>query len=250
VIVPGIAHADTITTFHSHRFMAHPRAANCVLDGNPLHEEQLAIVRMLGGALALNTVIDDRRRLAFVNFGEIVASHLAAVAFLRRYAEVEVDRRFSTVVTSGAGHPLDQNFYQTVKGIVGAMDIVSEGGDLVIASQCAEGLGSPEFAAAQRRYLELGAERFLAEIAQQSHAAIDEWETQMLLRPRARIWLHSGLDAAARRLCGVECIDSVADAIAASLARHQSRELAVIPEGPYVVPFVRCGGPGLSAPSR
>ena len=60
VIAPGVAHAETITTFHNSTFMAHPRAANCVLDGNPLHEEQLAIVGMLGGALALNTVIDDQ----------------------------------------------------------------------------------------------------------------------------------------------------------------------------------------------
>ena len=70
--------------------MAHPSAANCVLDGNPLHEEQLEIVEMLGGALALNTVIDEQRRLSFVNFGEVVESHLQAVEFIRRYAEVPV----------------------------------------------------------------------------------------------------------------------------------------------------------------
>src|SRR6266542_167747 len=37
VIAPGVAHQDTITTFHSARFMAHPSAENCVLEGNPLH---------------------------------------------------------------------------------------------------------------------------------------------------------------------------------------------------------------------
>ena len=62
VIAPGLAHAETITTFHSARFMADPAAANCNLDGNPLHEEQLEIVRMLGGALAFNTVIDEDRQ--------------------------------------------------------------------------------------------------------------------------------------------------------------------------------------------
>ncbi len=92
VIAPGVAHAETITTFHNAAFMAHPRAANCVLDGNPLHEEQLAIMAMLGGALALNTVIDDRRRLAFVNFGEVVQSHLRAVDF-------------AAGVRAGAGRP-------------------------------------------------------------------------------------------------------------------------------------------------
>ena len=62
--------------------MEHPRATSCNLDGNPLHETQLEIVEMLGGALALNTVIDEERRLSFVNFGEIVASHLDAVAHM------------------------------------------------------------------------------------------------------------------------------------------------------------------------
>jgi nickel-dependent lactate racemase len=241
VIAPGVAHAETITTFHSHRYMAHPRAANCVLDGNPLHEDQLEIVAMLGGALALNTVIDDQRRLAFVNFGEVVESHLQAVAFVRRYAEVRVGRRFHTVVTSAAGYPLDKTYYQTVKGLVGAMDIVADCGDVIIASECSEGLGSPEFIVAQRRYLEVGAERFLSDLAGKRHADIDEWETQMQSKVQARAALYlftDGLNATDRALTGVAPVTSVADAIAASVARHGDPHVAVIPEGPYVVPFV------------
>ncbi|MCW5626945.1 MAG: nickel-dependent lactate racemase, partial [Burkholderiales bacterium] len=117
VIAPGIAHRDTITTFHSHRFMADPNAENCVLDGNPLHREQLAIVGMLGGPVfAVNTVLDEHRRLSFVNFGAVIESHLQAVTFIRDYAQVPVHRRFATVVTSAAGYPLDKTYYQTVKG--------------------------------------------------------------------------------------------------------------------------------------
>ncbi|MGH6917709.1 MAG: nickel-dependent lactate racemase, partial [Geminicoccaceae bacterium] len=116
VIAPGVAHKDTITTFHSARFMAHPKAENCILEGNPLHEEQLAIVEMLGGALALNTVIDEERRLSFVNFGEIGRSHMAAVRYVADYVRVPVAGRFQTVLTSAAGYPLDKTYYQTVKG--------------------------------------------------------------------------------------------------------------------------------------
>src|SRR5262249_4966862 len=157
-------------------------AANCVLDGNPLHEEQLAIVDMLGGALALNTVIDDRRRLAFVNFGEVVKSHLDAVAFARRYAEVEVSRRFATVVTSAAGCPLGKTYYQTVKGMVGPLDILEPGGDLIVASACSEGMGSRHYVAAQRRLVALGPDGFAASIEAKPHADIDEWQTQMQLK--------------------------------------------------------------------
>ncbi len=242
VIAPGLAHAETITTFHSARFMADPGATNCNFENNPLHEEQLAIIKMLGGAWALNTVIDEERKLSFVNFGEIVASHLQAVDFARKYSEVEVDRRFSTVLTSAAGYPLDKTYYQTIKGMVGAMDILRPGGDLIIVSECSEGLGSPEFVASQRRLLSRGPVRFLDDILGKSHAEVDEWQTQMQLKPQTlgKVHLYSnGLSAADHLLTGVTQVPSIEAAVQASIASQADPAIAVIPEGPYVVPFCR-----------
>jgi nickel-dependent lactate racemase len=239
VIAPGVAHAETITTFHNAAFMAHPRAANCVLEGNPLHEEQLAIVTMLGGALALNTVIDERRRPAFVNFGEVVASHLEAVAFAERYARVPVGRRFRTVVTSAAGHPLDKTYYQTVKGMVGPLEILEPGGDLIVVSACSEGMGSKHYVEAQRRLVELGPEGFAASIAGKPHADIDEWQTQMQLRPMrvGRVRLYTdGLEEHDVALTGVDRVTDLAAAVADSMRRHADPRVAFVPEGPYVVP--------------
>ncbi len=241
VIAPGVAHAETITTFHNSEFMSHPRAANCVLDGNPLHEEQLAIVRMLGGALALNTVIDDHRRLAFVNFGEIVQSHLEAVAFVRQYAEVPVPRRFKTVVTSSAGYPLDKTYYQTVKGMVGPIDILEPGGDLIVVSACSEGMGSPHYVEAQRRLVELGPDGFWKSIEGKPHADIDEWQTQMQVKSMraGRVMLYTtGLGNDDRALTGVDHVASIEEVVAEALAAAGDNDLAVIPEGPYVVPVV------------
>jgi nickel-dependent lactate racemase len=242
VIAPGLAHAETITTFHSARFMADPKAANCNFAGNPLHEEQLEIVRMLGGALALNAVIDEERQPSFFNFGEIVASHSAAVEFARGYSEVPVPRRFHTVVTSAAGYPLDSTYYQTVKGMVGPIDILAPGGRLIIASECSEGIGSEEFVEAQRQLIRRGPDKFLESILLKSHAAIDEWQTQMQLKAMAlgSIQLYStGLDKERHALTGVERIESVASAVHASVAMSGDRAVAVIPEGPYVIPFYR-----------
>ena len=239
VIAPGIAHAETITTFHNHRFMSDPCAENCVLDGNPLHREQLEILERIGGALALNTVIDDRRRLAFVNFGNCRESHLDAVAFVRRFAEVTLPRRFATVVTSAAGYPLDKTYYQTVKGMVGALGALEDGGDLIVASECSEGLGSAEYRDAQRRLVEAGADAFLAGIAGKAHADIDEWQTQMQTRSlaRGRVSLFAGgLSSSDRALTGVGSVASVERAVAESMERHRDPRIAVIPEGPYVIP--------------
>ena len=242
VIAPGLAHAETITTFHSARFMADPNAINCNFAGNPLHEEQLEIVRMLGGALALNTVVDESRELSFINFGEIVASHAEAVAFVRNYAEVSVRKRFKTVVTSAAGYPLDRTYYQTVKGMVGPIDILEPGGRLIVASECSEGLGSAEFVEAQRRLIQLGSDEFLRRILLKSHADVDEWQTQMQLKPMAvgTLQLYStGLSPAQHAFTGVASIESVCTAVLESVAASGDTAVAVIPEGPYVVPFYR-----------
>ena len=242
VIAPGVAHRDTITTFHSARFMGHPRAENCVLQGNPLHEEQLAIAGLLGRVLAVNAVIDERRQPSFVNFGELARSHAEAVAFVEEFAVVPVPRRFHTVVTSAAGYPLDRTYYQTVKGMVAPMDILEPGADLVVASECAEGMGSREYVEAQRRLIGLGPDGFLRDIAGKAFADVDEWQTQMQLKPmrQARIHLYSGaLPAADRALTGVHCVESVEAAVVESVRRSGDHHVAVVPEGPYVVPVYR-----------
>lgn len=247
VVAPGVAHHSTIRTFHSARFMEDPLAVQCNLVGNPLHEEQLEIIRMLGDVYALNTVIDEERNLAFVSFGEIIESHLAAVAFVEAATRIPIGRRFGTIVTSAAGYPLDKTYYQTVKGMVTPLDILAPGGTLIIASACSEGFGSPEFRDAQKRLVELGPERFLATLTAKSFADIDEWQTEMQLKPmrRGRIQLYTtGLGPEELSITGVEAIRSVEAAVGASIARSGDRSVAIIPEGPYVVPVYGDAQPG------
>ena len=241
VIAPGIAHADTIRTFHSARFMEDPAAIQCNLAGNPLHEEQLEIVRMLGEVYAVNTVIDEDRDLVHVNFGEVIASHLEAVAFVAESTRVPVGRRFATVVTSAAGHPLDKTYYQTVKGMVTPLDILEPGGTLIVALGVLRGLRLARVSRGAGTARSLGPDAFLQSLLAKSLADVDEWQTEMQLKSlrAGRVQLYTtGLDDEERRLTGVETIDSVDDALAAAVARSGDSDVAVIPEGPYVVPVV------------
>jgi lactate racemase len=239
VIAPGVAHHETIRTFHSARFMEDPLAVQCNLIGNPLHEEQLEIVKMLGAVYGLNTVLDEDRDLVCVTFGEIIASHQAAVDFVTHSTHVPTPRKFSTVVTSSAGYPLDKTYYQTIKGMVTPLDILEPGGTLIIASECSEGFGSPEFREAQAKLVELGPERFLATLMAKNLAEIDEWQTEMQLKPMrvGRVELYTtGLSPADRDLTAVSIIDDIRGAVERSIARSGDPAVAVIPEGPYVVP--------------
>jgi nickel-dependent lactate racemase len=248
VIAPGIAHHETIRTFHSARFMEDPLAVQCNLVKNPLHEEQLEIARKIGEIYSLNTVLDEDRDLIHVNFGGIFASHLAAVDFVSDSTVIKVPRRFKTVLTSSAGYPLDKTYYQTVKGMVTPVDILEPGGTLIIASECSEGFGSKEFREAQARMVELGPERFLATLTAKSFAEIDEWQTEMQLKPmrvgKVRLYT-TGLTEEESRITGVERVDSVERAVVDSVRRHGDKAVAIIPEGPYVIPiFDGFRGPG------
>jgi nickel-dependent lactate racemase len=239
VVAPGVAGETTIRTFHNFRFMNDPLACNGNLLNNPLHRGQLEILQMLGPTYAFNTIIDESRRMSFVNFGECVASHLDSVTAVRRFAEVPCNRQFATLLTSAAGYPLDKTYYQTVKGMVAPLQILAEGGRMIIASRCEEGIGSPEYRESQSRLKELGSRDFLQRIERMPLADIDGWQTHMLLRSLAvgNISLFSeGIPASDRDLTCVEMVDSIERAIEQSVSQSGDRSIAVIPEGPYVIP--------------
>ena len=239
VIAPGVAGEETIRTIHNHRFMADPLSCNGNLISNPLHRGQLEILKVIGKSYAINTVIDEARRMSFVNFGDCEKSHLESVAFVKRYAEVPLDRQFKTIVTSAAGYPLDKTYYQTVKGMVAPIQILADGGQMIIASACEEGLGSHEFRASQSHLLSLGKQGFLDRIRPMPFADVDGWQTHMLLRTLAvgNVSLFSeGLTGNDRELTGVQMVESIEDTIAASISHSGDKAIAIIPEGPYVIP--------------
>jgi hypothetical protein len=130
--------------------------------------------------------------------------------------------------------------------MVTPIDILAPGGTLIVVSDCSEGIGSEEFRASQGRLVELGPERFLETILGKQFADVDEWQTEMQLKPMrvGHIKLFAtGLPAEDYYLTGVEVLgngpEAVAQAIAASIAQHGDTAVAAIPEGPYVIPFSR-----------
>jgi len=107
------------------------------------------------------------------------------------------------------------------------------------------GHGSREYVEAQKRLVGLGPDGFLSDIGAKRFADVDEWQTQMQLKPMrvARIQLYApALSPADRALTGVSVVDSIENAVRASVRESGDRHVAVIPEGPYVVPVYREGG--------
>jgi len=120
------------------------------------------------------------------------------------------------------------------------LDILELGGDLIIVSACSEGLGSPDYAESQLYLTDKGPDTFLRGIIEKKYAAVDEWQTEMQVKAmkRVNIFLYTeGLTKEHRALTGVTMIESPSAAVRESMTRQGDRRVAVIPEGPYVIPI-------------
>jgi len=149
-VCPGLAALTTIREFHRPEILLHPKADTTILDGNPIHEASLAAARAAGADFIVNTAVDESRRITGVWSGDLEAAHEAGCRVVGEAAVAYCPEPVDIVVTSNAGYPLDCNIYQATKGMVGALPILKEGGTVLLASSCQEGLGSEGFSAVVR----------------------------------------------------------------------------------------------------
>jgi nickel-dependent lactate racemase len=237
LICPGIAALETIRAWHSPRFLEHPNARNGCLVDNPVHEENTWIARRAGCDFIVNCVIDARRRILSVVAGDMEAALAKGIRFVRPIVTDTVPEPVDVVVTTSAGYPLDMTFYQAVKGMVTALEIVKPGGTIILAASLGEGIGSPEFQSLFDDNPTL--EGFTERIARGDHFVMDQWQLEELakVRRKASVKLVSdGLPAETLRRLFVQPVATVEAAVNEALAEHgPNATIAVIPEGPYVV---------------
>lgn len=237
LICPGIAALETVKVWHSPAFLEHPKADCGILEGNPVHEENTWIGREAGCDFIVNVVIDaERRPLAYVA-GDMVAAFEQGVEFVRSVVRDTVKAPVDIVVTCGAGYPLDTTFYQSVKGMTGALPIVREGGTIVLAASMSEGIGSPQFQELFRDHPSLDV--FLERILSGKYFKLDQWQLEEMAKVCRKCKVKivtDGLPAETINSLFVEWAPSVEQAVADSLAQYgPNAQIAVIPKGPYVL---------------
>lgn len=240
VICPGIAGLDTVKVWHGPKFLEHPLADCGVLEGNPVHEENTRIAKMAGCDFIVNVCIDGKRRVTWLGAGDMIHAWQAGVKFCSEVVRVGVPAPLDIVVTSCAGYPLDTTWYQAVKGLTGAMPIVKKGGTIILVASLTEGIGSPEFQQLMADNPDL--KQFKKRILETDYFVMDQWQLEelatVLEHCKVKV-ISNGLSPETLRKCYVESAPSVEEAVSASLSEYgPSAKLAVIPKGPYVLPFV------------
>jgi nickel-dependent lactate racemase len=237
---PGLAGLRTVLECHNLARIGSPLASYGVLDGNPVQEMVQAAFALVPASFSLDVTINSRRQITAVFAGALPESHRRGCEFVRETAMQAVDRRYDVVITTNSGYPLDQNLYQTVKGMAAAARIVTPGGAIVIASECRDGLPNDGHYA---RILEASAspEDALTHLAPPGSTIPDQWEVQVqaIIQQKARCLIHtSGLTDEQVRSALLEPASSVEAAISGLLHDHPYAQIAVLPQGPQTIPYV------------
>ena len=240
MIAPGLAAQETIKVIHSPKFMRESLAVEGSIEDNPLHAELLEIARMVRHDFMLDVTLTKSREISGIFAGDPVKAHAAGVEFLRGSSVEYVPEFVDAAITSAAGNPLDLTFYQTIKGVTAVQHIVKPGGKILVVSECAEGIGSAEFAEKLRGYP--GPQRYLDEIAD-APVVPDQWQLEKLALVELKhpvLFYAPGTKAEELGALGSRSFGTVEEAIANLLdGLPVGARVAVMPDGPYAYARVR-----------
>ncbi len=242
MVAPGLAGIETTMVLHDARHVGHPKATWGVVEGNPIHDDVREIARMTGVDFAFDVTLNGEKEITAVFAGELFAEHQAARQNSMREAMREVAAPFDVVVTTNSGFPLDQNLYQSIKGMSAAAKVVRDGGVILCAAECRDGL--PDHGA-YSELLKRGSspDELLEMVHTPGFAEPDQWQIQVQsqIQKRAHVRVKTSfLSTEALRAAHFEPMEDVSESARAALRdAGDGASLCVLPRGPQTIPYVR-----------
>ena len=239
-IMPGCAGLETVMSNHGAKNIGDPQATFGVTVGNPLWEELRDIALKTGPSFLLNVTLNEQRDITNVFAGDIIEAHKTGCVFVKKSAMQPVEQPFDIVVTTNSGYPLDLNLYQGVKGMSAGARVLKEGGTLILAAECREGVpdGSPLDDLLRSAD---SIEEILAMLSTPGFVRPEQWQAQIqaLVQRSAEVLVCCELDDATLRACHLApCADINAE-VAKRLAKlGADARVAVLPQGPLTIPYL------------
>ena len=239
-IMPGCAGLETVMSNHGAKNIGDPQATFGVTEGNPLWEELRDIALKTGPSFLLNVTLNEQRDITNVFAGDIIEAHKTGCVFVKKSAMQPVEQPFDIVVTTNSGYPLDLNLYQGVKGMSAGARVLKEGGTLILAAECREGVpdGSPLDDLLRSAD---SIEEILAMLSTPGFVRPEQWQAQIqaLVQRRAEVLVHCMLDNDTLEACHLApCADINAE-VAKRLAKlGPDARVAVLPQGPLTIPYL------------
>lgn len=238
-VLPGVSSAVTVLGNHCSAFIDSPYSRTGVLENNPIHRDMIAASKMANQQYIVNVVIDSDKKVVHAVAGDAEEAHAAGCRFLQQYCQVSPKKPADIAISTNGGYPLDQNMYQSVKGMTAAEAASKDGGIIIMVSNCGDGHGGEGFYQALKNCE--SPERLMEEILNvpQDQTKPDQWEYQI----QSRILIHHKViyvmceqyRAMAEEM-GFETASDVNEALERALKeKGGNAHIAVIPDGVSVM---------------
>jgi nickel-dependent lactate racemase len=240
-VLPGLADERSVLGNHDAKMIGHPKATWGVTEGNPIWEEMREMAAKTEPTFLLNVTLNKNKEITAVFAGDVWQAHAAGTAFARESVMVPVPEPFDIVVTTNSGYPLDLNLYQAVKGMSAAALVVKEGGSIIAAAECWDGI--PDHGE-YKNILKMAdsSQKLLEVIRAAGFLMQDQWEAQVQaqIQLKADVYIKTSYlsDEQIREALLLPC-HSIEETLAQLLERHgPDATICVLPEGPQTVPYI------------
>jgi nickel-dependent lactate racemase len=212
------------------------RARAGVLHGNPVHEDMVEQAKMAGLNFIINVLLNKKGEITHIFAGDPVLAHEKGCELERRLATASIAHKVDISIVTCSGAPLDRDLYQTCKAIDTGAQITRNGGIIIVASRCDAGIGPRSF---QDLHSSAGSPSEVLERIKRGEPAGVPWQNQLLARAQLdhEVFLMSSLRPEQVHHMKMTAIPSIEEGISRALtALGKSAEIAVIPQGPHVLP--------------
>ncbi len=238
-VAPGVAGIETIYRLHRSDLIANPMSTWGVLDGNPLQQEVREAVALCPPDFLVNVTLNGEKAISGYYVGDYLEAHRRGCDAARSASMAPVDRPFHVALTSNSGYPLDQNLYQAVKGMSAAARIVEDGGTVLVASECSDGVPDHgNFADLMRA----GAgPRDVLEAVHDREPVPDQWQAQTLaaILERVEVGVYSRMGRAEIEACKLAAVQDLDATLREEIRAVGGRaRVAVLPDGPLTIPYL------------
>lgn len=239
-IMPGIAGIETIMTFHNARMIGDPKSTWGNMEDNPVQNMTREINRVCPPDFLLNVTLNGDKDITGVFAGELFAAHEKGCAFTKEHAMIQCEERYDVVITTNSGYPLDQNLYQAVKGMSAAHKIVKEGGAIIVAAECSDGI--PDHGNfAEIFSMAESPQALLDMINDPEFKMFDQWQVQKqaVIQVWADVYVHSKLSNEQIEQTMLNPCSDIEQTLEDLKKKHgPDMSVAVLPLGPLTIPYV------------
>jgi nickel-dependent lactate racemase len=241
-LIPGMASVQSIKFNHSISHLSDNNVTWGITEGNPLWEEIMEAAEFVPGLFLLNITLNRKKEITKVFAGELRSAHDAGCKFTIQSAMAPVDELYDIVITSNSGYPLDLNVYQTVKGMSAAAQVVKQGGTIIMAAECWDGI--PSNSDYEKILASVSSVDELMNFIKENESTLkDTWQIyfQALIQQKADVYLYSDKldnETISKALFKpVNDIGKLVDQLVKKIG--PKARICILPEGPQTIPYLK-----------